>query len=594
MVSPALQTSTVWRPKYPDPGVVAALRRSLPFEPILATVLANRGVGSPAEAEAFLAPSVDALRDPLLLADMDKAAQRVTEAVLAREPILIYGDADVDGLSSTALLVQFLRVAGQDPLVYVPNRAYDGYSFTDVGIARCVELGAKVVVSVDNGITSVAPVAELQRRGLDVIVTDHHLPPDVLPPAHAVVNPNRVDCPYPFKGLAGVGVAFKLACAVAGKLAERGRAREPLKRALAEVLAWVAFGTVSDVMPLVDENRVLVSRGLRAIALNTSPGLAALCKVSNLNPADSPRSEDIAFRLAPRINAARRLGRSDLALELMTTTDAARATVLASDLDRLNRERQQAERSMLDAMRKRLARIPVDRPVLMASDDWSPGFLGLVAGRICRERGRPAVLVAGGQGDGPAKGSVRSVVGFDAHAALAACDEHLEEHGGHAMAAGFSIRPESIPAFIESFEAVWDEHVRQGFRVPPLEYEGELPLAAVTPRLLDQLERLEPFGEANRPPVLGCMGIDVLEARRMGGDGLHLAMQLSQGGEPLRAVAFDRGSLADALRPADRIDALFRPRWNRYRGRAQVELEIVDLRPSRDGSVAPCEDGSAS
>lgn len=559
-----------------------ALAGSLDLPELLAGLLVNRGQLTADSARSFMHPSVDELRDPFGLADMDKAADRLAAAIVEREPVLIYGDADVDGLSGTALLVQFLRTLGLQPSVHVPNRAFGGYSFTPEGVAAVLAAGARVVVSVDNGTTATGPVADLQRAGVDVIVTDHHLPGPELPPAFALVNPRRADCPYPFKGLAGVGVAFKLACATASRLHARQQASDAMGRFLGEALAWVALGTVSDVMPLQDENRILVARGLAALPRTRCAGLAALCGVAGLGPGADAMTEDIAFRLAPRLNAASRMGRTDLSVELVLATDPNRARQLAEALDGLNRDRQAAERELLGELESHVAGVPEDEPVVLAAEHWNAGLLGLVAGRLARRRGLPAVLIAHREG-GPAKGSCRSIVGFDVHAALAACEEHLEAHGGHAMAAGFTVAPERIEAFTERFREVWQAARSEGLEPPPLEYEGELPLAALTPGLIATVERLRPFGEGNRRPVLGTMGVTVQDARRMGGGGAHLQMRVGQGPTALRAVAFHRGELADSLRPGQSADLLFTPKLNRWRGRADVELELVDVRDSPPG-----------
>ncbi len=579
----------IWRARGPDRETCRHLAATLGLSPLVADLLVSRGLDTPEAALAFLEPTVDTLRDPFEMADMQRAADRLVRAVQDGEQVLIYGDADVDGLSGTALLMQFLRFLGADPVAYVPNRAYDAYSFNDKGHDAVIEAGAKVVVSVDNGTSSVAQVARLQAEGVDVIITDHHLPGDELPPAHAVVNPRRADCPYPFKGLAGVGVAFKLACAVAARLSESRRRSPEMMRFLGEAMAWVAMGTLADMVPLTDENRVLTARGLRAIPRATHPGLAALCKVSEIDP-ETFAADDVAFRLAPRLNAAARLGRSDISVDLVTTNDAARAKLLASSLDQLNRERQQTDRAMFAEVQELLPGLPRDEPVVLQNDHWSSGLLGLVASRIVGATARPALLVSWGRGS-PAKGSCRSIVGFDLHAALAACDEHLESHGGHAMAAGFSVRREKFDAFRAAFVGEWRRTREAGLEVPPIDFDGELPLASITLKLMDQLERLAPFGTDNPGPVLGASGVTIASVRRMGQDGSHLALELAQGSTCLRAVSFGSGDLADHLGTGQMIDVLFRPRVNRFRGRARVELELVDL---RDAQSAPGDTGAAA
>lgn len=578
------ESTVAWRPHSPDPATVETLRRGLELEPIVAAALANRGVADLDAAERFLNPSVDHLLDPFEMADMEKAADRIARAVRDGEPLLVYGDYDVDGLTSTALMMQFLRYIGAKPGVYVPNRSTEGYSFTTGGVASVLASGAKVVISVDNGIASFAPVDELSKAGVDVIITDHHLPSESLPPAYAVVNPRRPDCRYPFKGLAGVGVAFKTACAVATKLSEGKRRSPEMARFLGEAMAWVALGTVADMVPLTGENRVLAARGLRAIPLSTSPGLIALCAVAGIRKGAPFGEEDVSFKLAPRLNAAGRMGRNDLALQLLIADSETEALGVARELDALNKQRQVVDREIAHDVAVRLSETPSHEPVVLHDDRWNTGLLGLVAGRLAGQIGKPAVLISAAHGD-PAKGSCRSVPGFDVHAALAACTEHLVSHGGHAMAAGFTIRRAAIPAFRAAFVEQWARHVAAGARRAPLEYDGELPLAALTPRILEQLDRLAPFGQGNSRPVLGAMGVVVHEARRMG-DGSHLALQVGQGECTLRAVAFGKGDLAEALPRGIGADLLFKPRRNSFRGQSTIELELVDLRPAAGGPGA--------
>lgn len=576
MPSTDLSAARIWRARSPDGALVSRLSREHDLPPLVAATMVNRGVSSPEEAERYLNPSVDHLLDPFGMADMERAAERIARAVREKESILVYGDYDVDGLSSTALMMQFLRYLGANPHVYVPNRATEGYSFTEGGVAHVKATGASVVISVDNGISSVAPVAQLAAAGVDVIITDHHLPPPELPPAYAVVNPRREDCNYAFKSLAGVGVAFKVACAVASKLSEAKRRSPEMMRFLGEAMAWVALGTVADMVPLHGENRVLVARGLPAIPKSTSPGLSALAAVASI-PRENVEAEDVSWRLAPRLNAAGRLDRADLALALVTETDPDKARSLARQLDALNTERRTVDRRMLELCSDMMPGLPEDEPVVLNDDRFTPGLLGLVANRLVQRTGMPAVLIAKRDSEF-AKGSCRSIPGFNAHDALAECGEHLHEHGGHAMAAGFTLRHEKIDAFREQFLAIWGRQREQGLAVPAIEFDGELPLGALTRRLLDQFERIAPFGQGNERPVLGAMGVTVLDSRRMGADGSHLTLQVGQGPVELRAVAFGRGDWVDEFPRGAPTDMLFTPKLNRFRGRTTVELQIVDMR----------------
>ncbi|RKY22683.1 MAG: single-stranded-DNA-specific exonuclease RecJ [Planctomycetota bacterium] len=592
MNPPPLAAAHPWKTLTPDGRLVRRLASELGMEPMLAGILANRGITDRDAADAFLKPSVDALHDAHGLADMQRAAERVTQALAADETILIYGDADVDGLSATALLVEVLSTLGRRPLVFVPNRAYDGYSFTERGVQYILEQGAKLVISVDNGTSAVDAIAELQGQGVDVIVTDHHLPAATLPPAFALVNPRREDCHYPNPELSGTGVAFKLACAVAHRAGGRGRAPAAVGKVLGGALAWVAMGTVADVMPLVGENRVLVARGLRALTHSASPGLRALCGVSGMGPGHSATTEDISFKLAPRINAAARMGRSDVAVALVTATDENIANDLAATLDKLNRDRQAAERRLMADLAPRLAEVPDGQPAILGHDDWNTGLLGLVAGRVSRQRGIPTVLVSWAQGN-PGKGSCRSAGSFHVHAALEHCAPLLAGFGGHRFAAGFSLARENMDAFRAAFLENWEAYAAAGRPTEALNIEGELPLVALNTRFLRAVEQLEPFGQANHRPLLVSSDVEVAVARRMGGDGSHLELQLAQGVARLRAVAFGRGDLADQLVPGQHIDVVYHPKLNRWRGREQPEAELVDLRSARSGASAPGDASAA-
>lgn len=577
MTSSTVSASRPWQPLVADPATVRRVAREMAIEPLLATILVHRGLHDGQTAREWLSPSVDQLHDPMGLIDMERASERLAGAIAGGEPILIYGDADMDGLSGTALMVEVLTALGARPLVHVPNRAYEGYSINEQGVAHVLRTGAKLVVSVDNGTSACEPVAALQRAGVDVIITDHHLPGPQLPPAFAVVNPRRADCTYPFGGLSGTGVAFKLVCATASRMQGRGRAPAALGQVLGEALAWVAMGTVADVMPLVDENRVLVARGLSALPRSRSPGLRALCGVAGLGPGAVATAEDIAFRLGPRINAAARMGRSDVAMELVTCTDGNRADVLAAQLDEFNRERQAAERQLVAELQDQIAATPDGEPFICFADHWNTGLLGLVAGRIARQRRLPAVLASWANGE-PGKGSSRSVGGFDLHGALARCSQHLTEHGGHANAAGFSMERKNSEAFRQAFLDAWNSRGADDSNNDPLRIEGELPLVSLGLRFVQWIDQLEPFGEGNRRPVLASSGVELLLARRMGGDGTHLELQIGQGPVRMRAVAFGRGDLADQLQPGTLIDLVYHPKLNRWRGREQVELELLDVR----------------
>ncbi len=541
---------------------VAALTDALGVSEITAAVLVRRGLSEPEAARAFLAGEMPAY-DPLVLGDMTAACASLRTAIAAGKRICVHGDYDVDGICATALAVLALRELGAEVDWHLPSRFDEGYGVSSDTLARLADEGAGLVLTVDCGITAVEEVAEARARGLDVVVTDHHRPGETLP-----------DCPlvatrpsdYPFPELCGTGVVFKLTQALLG-------AESPF---LARHLDLVALATIADVVPLVDENRGLAIAGLRQLARTQKPGLRALMRVAAVDPAAVDEGA-VGFRLAPRINAAGRLGHPRAALELLLTEDGDEAHRLASELERLNRDRQVVEdrirreaiaqiESWPEAERRR-------RGYVLASGDWHEGVIGIVASRLIERYHRPVVLIAGG-GEEAWKGSGRSIPAFDLHAAFGACAEHLERFGGHRAAAGLSILPERVEAFAAAFAARAEDVLAEEELRSVTEIDAIVPGPALTLELCAELERLAPFGLGNSGVTLLAAGCEVVDPATVG-EGKHLRFRVRQDGRDAgSAIAFGLGAQLDRFRREGRYDVAFRLQENRWNGTVAPQLVV--------------------
>jgi len=537
--------------------------------PLCAAVLSARGLDAPEKAEAFLRNGPELLHDPFLLRDMDKAVRRIARALEEGEAIAVYGDYDVDGITATALLTEFLRQRGGRVVSYIPDRIEEGYGLNRTAVKRLYERGVRLIVTVDCGITAVAEVAYARQMGVDVVVTDHHHCKAELPGAAAVVDPRRPDCGYPFSELAGVGVALKTALALT-PLSER-------EAVLSRYMDLAAVGTVADVMRLTDENRAIVTMGLRALARERRPGLLALLEEVNPNRAPLTAST-IGYGLAPRINAAGRMERAEVALELLLTQDPRRGRALAQELCEMNRERQRIESDIFEECQRRLE----DRgellgpAIVLAGEGWHQGVVGIVASRLAEKYARPAFMICLEKGRG--KGSCRSFGGFHLFAALDACAPLLDEYGGHALAAGFTIREENIPAFTASINAQVDAFSGGQPLLASLDVDAEIDnCSRLTCAQVDALELLEPFGTGNPKPVFLLRGASVSACADVGG-GRHLKLRVRRDGRSYDAIFFSANAAGAGVRPGDRVDLAFTPQINEFRGRRDVQLQLSDLR----------------
>ena len=534
--------------------------------PLLAAVLSARGIRTQEEAQALLAPGETPLEDPMGLRDMDRAVRRIRRALETGETVAVYGDYDVDGITSTCLLTDCLSRLGGRVLPYIPDRLEEGYGLNSEAVSALAAQGVTLIVTVDCGITAGAETAFAASLGVDVVVTDHHECKESLPPACAVVDPRRTDCPYPFKGLAGVGVALKLAMAVAG--AERA------ERVFLEYADLAAVGTVADVMPMTGENRTIVQTGLAALAHPRRLGFAQLIQEAGLG--DRPlTSVSVGYTLAPRINAAGRMGKAGLAAELLLTRDSDRAAELARELCELNRERQAVEGEIFQDSVRRLEETPQEGVILLADGGWHQGVVGIVASRLAEKYGCPAFMVCLDQGVG--KGSCRSWGGINLFQLLARCGDLLEGFGGHALAAGFTVREEKLPELSARLRRlVMEEH--RGEELPSvLEADAAVLPQELTVEAVEQLDWLEPCGTGNPRPVLVLTGAHVLSAAQVG-RGRHLKLRLEARGVPLDAIFFSADGGELGLTAGCRVDVAFYPQINEFRGLRSVQLQVVDLR----------------
>jgi single-stranded-DNA-specific exonuclease len=573
-----------WRIHSHEPERITALGRAAGIPAVVAQLLVTRGVSDASRAREFLDPKLNDLRDPQLLPGCDQAARQIHEALRAGRKICIYGDYDVDGMTGAALLWLGLKMLGAEVGYYIPHRVEEGYGLSAEVIRAKAGEKVELIITVDCGITSVTEAELARQLGVELIVTDHHEPGVQLPDAAAVVHPRLPGSEYPFDGLSGSGVAFKLAWAICQQASGAKKVGQGMKDFLLQAVGLAALGTVADVVPLVDENRVLVRHGLLSLAQRPTPGMATLLELVGIAGKNSLDSDDLAFSLAPRLNAAGRLGQPQLAVELLVTDRSDRAKELAQYLDQLNATRQTLERSIQLAATKQIKEqcdLDSDPALVLAERGWHPGVIGIVAGRLAEKFHRPVVLVAWDQmGIKPGIGSARSVPGFNLHAALQKCDEFLISHGGHAMAAGLKIEEEKFSgfrsAFCEAVAAELGERPREG----ELLIDAEAPLSAFTLQAVQAIERLAPFGYANARPLLCTTDVTLAEPpRTIGNGGHHLSLKLTQYGVTFRAVAFGGGEWIEELAVLEGpIDIAFRPVINTFRGRQNVELHLVDWR----------------
>jgi single-stranded-DNA-specific exonuclease len=576
-----------WRILPHDSGRVESLMRSAGVPPVVAQLLVSRGVYRADDARVFLDSKLTGLRDPMELPGVPEASAIIQKAIQNSVPITVYGDYDADGMTGASILVNGLKLLGADVTYFVPNRLEDGYGLSCEAIERLHRRGRRLIISVDCGITSVEQAALCKRLGITLVITDHHQLADQLPDAAAIVHPRLPGTCYPFGELCGAGVAFKLAWAICQQHCGSKKVTDPMRDYLLQSLALAAIGTIADMVPLLDENRILVHHGLRALRANPLPGLAELMKVAKLVDKTNLLSEDIAFSLAPRLNATGRLGQAQLGIELLTSPAGERVHALATYIEQLNASRDSLQRSVQLAASK-LATTDfdpqADPALVLAGVGWHLGVIGVVAGRMAEKYGKPVIVISLDQAGGkPGVGSGRAgSPNVNLHEALAECSNRLVRFGGHQAAAGLTIAEDQIDDFRSEFYEAVSRQTIDCDQVSEILIDAQAPLGQLNLQTVTQIEQLSPFGQGNPRPVLCSSGVSLAEpSRRMGGGDRHLAVRLAQHNVQIRGVAFGQGDWCDDLNACDGpIDIAYRPVINDFAGRRSVEIQLVDWRPS--------------
>ena len=561
----------------PDPKAVRELSQTLNCHPITATVLANRNYTTPANARHFLSISLNDLRPPASLKGAQTAVERIYKAIASRQKILIFGDYDVDGITSTAILLIFLRDIGADVTYYIPHRITEGYSIQPRHISHYARPNHfDLIITADCGSSSHAAVTAARNHGIDMVITDHHHIGDDTPPALAVVNPKRYDCQSGLQNLAGVGVAFFLIIRLRAYLREQGFWQTRQEPNLKSYCDLVALGTVADMVPLIKENRILCRTGLELINAGHRPGLTALAKASGIRN-DTLDAADIAFRLAPRLNAAGRMDHAARAVELLITNDTEYAASTAQTLNLLNQKRQQLEKGTLMEIEKFLQINPSllrRRSLVLSQDDWHAGLLGIVASRIMERYYRPVVLIATDKGLG--KGSARSVPGINIYKALSECQALLEAFGGHSLAAGLKIRRENIAEFQQVFENTIQDMALPEHLVKQLEIDSELDFTAISDDLIDELESLMPYGAGNPAPLFVSSNVRVISSKIVGKRHRRMVLKQASGrsSPTFQAIQFN----VDDRSAHDTTFAclVFKLHWNRWNGSKTAQIVVED------------------
>ncbi len=556
-------------PSEPDSLVVDQLEQDLGLPRPICRLLAIRGYGAPDDAKTFLRPRLDQLHAPNSLADLDRAVERLTRALRAGETILVHGDYDVDGMCSTTLMVRAIRALGGNAVPFIPRRLEDGYDLSAAGVGAAHAAGATVVLTCDCGTSAHGPIAELQQSGIDVIVSDHHLPSGPLPGAFAILNPKRPGCPSLDKDLAAVGVAFKLALALT-------RAVGGNENVVYGMLDLVALATIADIAPLRGENRVMVRYGLKLLNDPERPGLRAMIRAAGLER-KALTAGRIGFILAPRLNAAGRLGSAMRGVELLMAYCEQEANPIARELEELNVRRQEIDRATLEQARERV--LAMDLPstfgIVLAEQGWHAGVIGIVASRIVEEFGRPTLLVALEGADG--KGSGRSISAFDLHTGLSECRDLLTRFGGHRAAAGISIRTDRVAEFAARFNEVASRTLTPDDLVPELRVDLEVTLDQANAQLESMLRHMEPCGLGNPSPLFVARGVTVSSAPRIiGKDGLKV--MLEGNGAQLVALGWGMGPRSGELPVGTTIDVAFRLERDDWNGQPSLQARLADFR----------------
>jgi single-stranded-DNA-specific exonuclease len=565
--------SRVWRIIPPSPDA-QGLAHAAGISLIEAQLLINRGISDENALASFLSPRLSHLLDPMLMKDMDEAVSLVMSAIEHKEPITIYGDFDADGLTATAVLVNFLAGSGVPASYYIPNRLTEGYGLNPAAVESISRSRGGLVITVDCGTSNLEEISLLRKMGMKVVVTDHHQLPEDFKPLCPVINPHRPDSSFPFKDLSGVGIAFFLAIALRAALRGKGWFRNRKEPDLRDYLDLVAIGTVADMVPLLDQNRILVSTGMEKMRDSLWPGIKAIGEVSDLGPSSPASADDLAFRFAPRLNASGRLGDAETGIQILTTTSLSSAKNLASKLNVLNSQRQGIEQEVIRQIEEvisTLRDLEERRTLVFSGKGWHRGVLGIVASRLVERYHRPALVM--NIEDGMAVGSGRSIQGFNLHKALTRLKPLLKRFGGHHHAAGFTLEVSNLEAFAEELEAIARHEIHPDSLIPTTEVDAEMTLSSLDLETVDRIRSLAPFGNGNPEPLFHVPSLEVVESRVLGEK--HLKLKVREGRTVLEAIGFGLAAKHPYLNR--RINVVCAPEIRRWQGNKKVQLRITDL-----------------
>ena len=554
-----------WSPRASDGGQFD----NVDADGLVARMLELRGITS-GQTDAFFHPELDDLHDPLLMLGMEQAVDRLMLAQRSGERIMAYGDYDVDGATSVALVQEFLENNGFDVVPYIPDRYSEGYGLSEEGVRSAEATGCGIIITLDCGIRAVDRVQDAKDRGLDVIICDHHLPGTAVPEAHTILNPKQRDCHYPFKELSGCGVAFKLIQALTDRIG-----LSPWSAY--DSLDLVALSIASDLVDVTGENRILLHHGLKTVARNSRPGIRALLHIVHCTP-DYLTVRDIISRISPRINAAGRMARATEAVDLLTARNEQKASELAANLDSLNNIRRSYDEQVTAAAIQQLEERPEFKHInIVWGKDWHRGVIGIVATRLIEHRYRPSVVIS--DDNGVLVGSARSTAGLDIHALIRECKEHLIQYGGHAMAAGITVKPDAAADFAKALDAAVGRELQSVSKREPRHYDMEVSVSQCTPELLSRLRNFEPFGPGSPAPVFLARDVRLANTpRQVGREGRHLRLSMATGqGRTLDSVGFGMGHRQGALAAANTVDVVFRVETECYRGVLQPRITLLDF-----------------
>lgn len=560
-----------WSLLNPDQNTVSSVKKAFRTSEVIARVLANRNILNPNLARPFFTPNLDMLHNPYLMQDMDKAVERVLTNINSGKPIMVFGDYDVDGTTGAAALYLAFQKFGADVTYYIPDREKEGYGLSYHGIEVAKDIGIDLIITCDCGINAFVQVDFANEQNIDIIITDHHTTDTELPKAHAILNPKREDCEYPFKGLCGGGVAFKLITAIGNEL------NIPLTD-YEEIIPLITLGIAADVVPIKDENRVIVHHGLNILENLEKPGLKTLLELAGLKGHISVGQ--LVFSIAPRINAAGRIGDANRAVELLVTDDQDKARLLAKELDNENKRRQIIQQAVVDEALLKVnaeADLKNENALVLANAGWHPGVVGIVASKIKEEFNRPTIIIALENGSG--KGSARSVAGFDLYEALTACKTHLDDYGGHPMAAGLTLSNKKLEDFKKAFINFANERLTEENLQATLTLDSEIALQDITPRFMEFLDKLSPYGPGNMRPKFAIRNAEIAGAPKViGKTGEHIRFKIRQGLKSYPAVGFGLSNKYEMLITGQPVDIACVVETNEWQGNTSIQMNVRDIK----------------